>query len=106
MIDYNDADKALNYLKGTDREAAQAKALLSALDDQKKTILAVEFLNCEGSAAERSQRALASDMYIEHIIKVKDATFDFELLRNQRKSAELQIEMWRSVNSNRNKGNI
>ena len=106
MISINDAEQALNYLKSTDEEAARAKSYLNALEDQKKTILAVQFHECTGSAAERTQKALASDEYSEHIEKIKDAMYDFELLRNRRKSAEVQFEMWRSINSNQRKGNI
>ena len=106
MIDYKDAEKALEYLKNTDIKAAQAKAHLEAMHDRKKTVLAVEFINSEGPAAARSQIALASDPYNDILLAHQEAVLDFETIRNQRKSAELQIDMWRSINSNQRKGNI
>ena len=106
QIDIVDAHKAIEYLKSTDEEAARAKANLELLQDQKKTVDAVQFVNAEGGQGERAKIALASDEYSEHLEKINDAVFTFELIRNRRKAAELQIEMWRSINSNQRKGNI
>jgi len=107
MITQDDAEKALDYLKATDSDAARARSLMNYLDDTKKTILASEFMRVDkGSAAEKQKIAEGSQIYIEHLGKLREATLDYETLRNQRKSAELQIEMWRSINSNMKKGNI
>jgi hypothetical protein len=106
MIDYNAADAAINYLVSTDVELARCKTLYEALYEQKKTIQAIEFLAASGSAAERTQKALASDSYIEHLSLIKDAQIEFEILRNKRQSNSAVIDMWRSVNSNQRKGNI
>lgn len=107
MIDYTDAEKALEYLKSTDREAARAKAYATFLDDAKKTVLAMTYNAFEsGSAADKAKKAEGSQDYLDHIKKLQKANEDWEVLRNKRKSAEIQIEMWRSVNSNQRKGNI
>jgi DNA mismatch repair ATPase MutL len=106
MINYNDAEVALNYLVGTDEEAARAKVMYEALYEQRKTIRAVQFLNAKGSAAERTEKALASDEYQEHLILIKDAQIDFEILRNKRFTNQSIIEMWRSVNSAMKMGNV
>ena len=106
MIDYNDAEKAIKYLVATDEELGRAKTLYDGLYDQKKTIQAIQFLKATGSAAERTQRALASDEYIGHLLIIKDAQIEFEILRNKRQSQISVIDMWRSVNSNQRKGNI
>lgn len=106
MINYNDAEQALNYLKNTDTEFARRKCLYEGLDDQKKTVEALAFISAEGSAAERAQKAKASNEYQDHIQAINEARIEFETMRNQRQTAALQIEMWRSVNSNMKKGNI
>ena len=106
MINYSDAERALEYLKSTDVEFARRKALYEGLDDQKKTVEAISFMKSDGSAAERGQKAKASDSYQKHIKEIHDARLEFETMRNQRQTAVLQIEMWRSVNSNQRKGNI
>ena len=106
MINYNHAADALQYLVDTDEEAARAKVLYEGLYEQRKTIRAVSFLNATGSAAERTERALASETYQEHLLLIKDAQIEFEILRNKRFTKQSIIEMWRSVNSNQKKGNI
>ena len=101
-----DAHNALMFLVQTDEEAARAKSYYQALDDAKKTIEACEFMKASGSAGERKQIALSSDEYLLHLSKVENALLDWETLRNKRSTAALQIEMWRSINSNMKKGNI
>jgi len=97
----------LNYLKDTDGGAAKAKSYWSGLEDQKKTILADQKLKANGtSATERAVQAEASQEYKKHIKLVEEAHYDWLVVMNQRKSAELQIEMWRSFNANQRKGNI
>jgi len=106
MINYDNAATALKYLVNTDEEAARAKVLYEALYQQRKTIRAIQFLNAKGSAAERTEIALASTEYQEHLSILKDAQIEFEILRNKRITNQSIIEMWRSVNSNQKKGNI
>lgn len=106
MINYNDSEVALNFLVNTDIEAARAKCLYDGLLLQKKTIRAIQFLNSTGSAAERTEKALASEPYQSHLRHIENAQIEFETLRNQRSSNALIIEMWRSVNSNQKKGNV
>ena len=106
MINYDHADVALGYLTSTDIDAAKAKCLYDGLMLQKKTVRAIQFLNSSGSAAERTEKALASEVYQLHLKKIEDAQIVFETFRNERASNVLVIEMWRSVNSNQGKGNI
>ena len=106
MIDYNAADNAIKYLVQTDDDFARAKTLSDALYEQKKTIQALQFLKASGSAAERTQKALASEAYQDHLKKISDAQMDFETLRNKRISQVSVIDMWRSVNSNQRKGKV
>ncbi len=106
MIGYNDAALALDYLVETDEEAARTKVLYEGLYEQRKTIRAIQFLKATGSAAERTERAVASIEYQEHLKLISDAQIEFEIIRNKRFTKQSIIEMWRSVNSNQKKGNI
>jgi len=54
MIDYSDAEKALEFLKSTDKEAARAKARAEALDDAKKTVLALVYNEFGEGSADRN----------------------------------------------------
>lgn len=106
MITYSHADIALQFLVGSDIDAARAKCLYDGLLLQKKTVRAIEFLSSTGSAAERTEKALASENYQLHLKKIEDAQLDYETLRNQRGSNAEIINMWRSVNKNQGTGNI
>ena len=106
MISYQNAEDALSYLLSTDEEYARTKTLYDALCEQKKTIAALEYGKLSGSAAEKNQQALASDNYQSHLRAIRDAQIEFETVRAVRISKQALIEMWRSINSARNKGNI
>ena len=100
------AEKALAYLVDSDVDAAMAKARVDLLDDRKKTILADEYMKASGSQGDRIKAAESSEAYKSHIQKLHDARYEWEIIRNKRKSAELQIEMWRSQNANMRRGNV
>ena len=107
MINYDDAEKALGFLKSTDTEAARLRAYASALDDMKKSVLAMVYNELkEGSAADRTKKAEGSKEFQSHLEKLRSANEEWYVMQNQRNSAATQIDMWRSVNSNQRKGNV
>lgn len=106
MIDYNDAEIALQFLCNTDVDFARAKTLYDGLYEQRKSVIAIEFGKAKGSAAEKTKLAESSEEYQKHLMAVRDAQIEFETLKAKRHTKQLIIDMWRSVNSNRNKGNV
>lgn len=106
MITDSQMDKAINYLAETDDAAAQAKARLSILEKQEKTVLGVSFLTSNGNNQEREYQARTSDEYIKWQQEHGDAVLEHETYRNKRIRAEAVIEVWRSINSNRRAGMI
>lgn len=106
MISPDRLHKAMTYLAETDKGFAIAKSYMIGLDDQKKTILATQYVNAEGSQGDKNQIALASGEYKVHLKKYKDSVYDYEILRNKRITESLIVEVWRSLNAARNKGNI
>ena len=95
----------MTYLSQTDEETAKAKSRMKGLEDQKKTILAVEVLKQEGlSAAAALKAAEASDAYREHLTQYEEAVFDYEILNNKRNTEQMAFEMWRSCNANQRQG--
>lgn len=106
MISDDKLQKALIYLAETDESCAKARGLLAGLDRQAKTVKAVEFLNSPGNVSERNEMAYSSQRYVDHTIKIENATVDYEIMRNKRLTAELIVEVWRSENANRRRGNV
>ena len=106
MISEDRVEKALKYLRETDVLCAKAKALMKGLDDQKKTIHAIQYLKSTGAQGEKDKIALASSEYADHLDKVKTSIYDYEELKNRRDTEVLIIETWRSMNANQRRGNI
>ena len=102
-------EKALEYLSQTDEPCALAKSNMEGIKEQKKTILAIELLKVkEGSVSEKEAKAHSSDDFGVWLDKYEEAVLVYETYRNRRKTAELLIEAWRSINSNRRQagGNV
>jgi len=87
---------------------AQAKALMKGLEKQEKTIKARSFIATkgEGGVAEREAISVTSKEYLEWHGRYEDSIMDYETLNNKRLREQLVVEVWRSLNSSRNKGNI
>lgn len=98
--------KALIYLAETDEPFAKAKALVEGLSEQRKTIKAVAYLQSTGSQGDRTEMAYACAAYKQHIDKLNDAIYDFEIMRNKRSTESLIVEVWRSFNAARRSGNL
>jgi hypothetical protein len=106
MINADRLQKVLTYLAETDEPAARAKSLVTGLEESLKSIRADQFLQAKGTNGEREAFALSSQAYKDHIEKIKDATYDYEVMRNKRTTAVLIVEVWRSEQANRRSGNI
>ena len=98
--------KALDYLAHTDAKAANAKALVEGLSEQRKTLKSILYLAATGDQKKREAEAYAGEEYILHVEKYQNAILEFETLRNRRITAALIVEVWRSCNANRRNGNI
>ena len=109
MSNLPDADKvgkALHYLATTDVEFAKLSAAVKALEHKGKVIRATTYLSSEGTIAEREARSLTSLAYKEFLGDLENTITDRETLAAHRKLAELNIDVWRSLNSARSKGQI
>ena len=96
--------KAINHLANTDEEYGKLCAAVSAMEHKVKTLKAMEYLKTSGTVGERQAIVDSSQAYKDWTEEMENTTADREILRAQRKTAELLIELWRSVNSARGKG--
>lgn len=108
MISEERLSKALTYLAETDEKAAKAKGYMLGLDRQTKTIEGILFVQMPNdmTVAEKNSRVQASNQLKEHNEKYVNAVVDFETVKNKRETENLVIEVWRSLNASRRKGNI
>ena len=108
MIEEERLTKALEYLAKTDESCARAHALMIGIDRQTKTIEGQLFIQMppEMKVAEKDARVFASQTWVDHNEKYQNAVADYEIMRNRRDTAALIVEVWRSENANRRKGNL
>jgi len=107
MISFEKRDSCLEFLAATDAPLATAKAYMLGMEDQKYTILSTEQIESKHKAiGNKKADAYTTKAYFDWCKKHRDSVYDYELLRNQRTTALLFIECWRSENSARTKGLI
>ena len=107
MNDYfKKAEKALDYLQQSEQEFAELKAKHQAMDKRRSIVRASCFLDSEGTAAERKEKAENHPDYRQAVNDWQKAMEDFYLVDAKRERANLIIEMYRSVNSAMKRGNI
>jgi hypothetical protein len=99
-------EKALTYLAETDLPAAEAKARAKALEAYGKTVKAFGLLEANGTVAEREAKALISEKYAEFLDDYERAVIEDAHFANKRATESGIVEVWRSCQANRRKGNV
>lgn len=100
-------EQALEFLAQTEEEFANAVGLKAVIDDMQKIVLSREFTVAEGkSIADRDAAARATPAYAEAVAKTQDAYTNESLLRAKRLRYEATIEVWRSLEASRRRGNV
>jgi hypothetical protein len=98
------AEKALRYLLDTDEKAAELKSDMERLEHMAKSMRDTAFQHLQGSVADRTAAAnVAPDVqraWGEYFAAVRACN----AVVNKRRTEELVIDCWRSVNSNRRAG--
>jgi hypothetical protein len=106
-ITENGAETAVRYLAETEEQFAKAVGRRSVADDLQKIALSQEFLAAEGkSIAEREAKARTSERYLRAVAETEDAYTAEALYRAKRLRYETTIEIWRTQESSRRRGNV
>ena len=101
-----DVSHMLASLAQSDEKYARLTAKIKALDHRRRVVRAIAFLETSGTVAEREALSQASKEYQAFIKEYENTIADREILAAKRKRAELTIDVWRSLNSARSKGQI
>tara|TARA_B100000131_G_scaffold114562_1_gene111530 strand:+ start:2821 stop:3141 length:321 start_codon:yes stop_codon:yes gene_type:complete len=103
----NDVEKAVEYLASTDEQHAKIAASQESMRDAEKHTkgkFVLEHNDLPVSKAEHSY--YASKEFLE-ILKLKKEGFEhLKELTNKRQTAVLRIEIWRTLEASRRKGNV
>ena len=100
-----DAESALMFLSNTDEQygklQTQVKATLFLADQTRYNI----FLDVEGkNIEERKAKSVIDEVYTDRMRDHYRAEKDMRILQAERKTAELKIDLWRSINAARRTG--
>lgn len=106
MISYERVEQALTRLAETDQPCADLKADVVRSDKKAKSIHSAIFLRQQGTVKEREAIADNSPDYQDALEDHFKAIELYEGIRNERSRQELVIEVWRSINAARNRGQI
>ena len=100
-------EEALKYISHTDEDSGRLDGLCKGLKRKEKIVFAQAFLNAQGgSVAEREAKARTSQEYRSFEMNYEEKEVEKDILQVKRLTEFTVIEVWRSLNSSRNKGNI
>jgi len=102
----DDVSRALAYLASTDAEHGRLIGRVRGLEHQRKTIKGLAYLEADGTVQAREASAYSSLTYRAWVEDYENAWADSATIQAKRKRAELTIDVWRSLNAGRRKGNI
>lgn len=94
-------ERALRWLATTDIRLAELRVEVLRTEYMADVAESLAYSHLEGSVEDRKRGAKASTERGDAMEKFFVATREYEKLRAQRKSAELLINAWQSVNANR-----
>jgi hypothetical protein len=100
------ADDAANFLTETDAKLARLHQAHETSKRKAKRIWSAIFKRVEGNIEERKAQA---EIHTDYLVAVDDeleALLTFEILRNQRDTADTVIDFWRSWNKAKTDGVI
>ncbi len=97
-------EAALKRLAATDDLSAELHTRVERAEFKAKAVKDAAFLRSEGTAGERSAFAGTSEIYAAAMEDYFAALQAHESLRNERARKIIVIDVWRSLNSARNKG--
>ena len=106
MIDEKRLSKALTYMAETDEPCAELKADMERAEFMAKATKDAIFMRLDGTVAERAAQAGSHEEYAGAMGVYFGNLKRFEAMRNKRQTESLIVDVWRSLNSSRNKGNL
>ena len=101
-----DIDNDLQYLAKTDESYSTASAELDYQKDELKHTKGIFVTKSDTSVSKAQEEFYANQEYKLAIDKIYNAQVTVNTLRNKRATAILRIDVWRTLEASRRKGNI
>lgn len=107
MISSEQAEKALLYLAESEEEYARYRALRETEKERLKIIHAsLAMDSTENSQAAKSLDSYSNNAYIDALANYNDVIEAYYLIEAKRKRAEITVEVWRTEEASRRRGNV
>ena len=101
MIEDDEVEKALDWLRDNANEIGTAKERLVKAGHMVKHIKALQMQRWNGMTVSAQEReAVASPEYLEALLEEAKAAGQYEIMKSLREAAALKIEVWRSASAN------
>ncbi len=97
-------ERSLKFLAETDEPAAEAKTAVERASFKLKKVKAAIIQHEEGAMELRKAKAENSPEADQAGMEYLDAYLESEKLHNKRKTEQLIVDVWRSLNANRRQG--
>ena len=101
-----DIEKLITFLANTDEPFAKVQAELTYGQDILKHLKGAFVSGSELPVSKATEQFYASKHYTNHISKLHKLNVEQLTMKNQRKTAEMKIEIWRSMEASRRKTNV
>ena len=105
-IPYARVGQALTRLAETDEQEAELRALVEKTKEQAKSMFTVIAASSSGTVLEREAAAYKHEDYKSAKAAEFNAIAQHQQVKNERAREVIVIDVWRSINSARNKGQI
>jgi hypothetical protein len=99
-------EEAVDFLATTDEEAAELQAQMERMELKAKAVKDALVKHGEGGLGDRVAAAGCDPTYTAAMDQYFDAVAEFHKAKNRRATASIIIDVWRSLNSARNRGNV
>lgn len=99
-------EQALKYLAQTDVNHAELSGRVKQLEELLKSVKAKEYLNATGTDGNRTSVALSSQTYIDAVNEWSEAVIAFKTVDNLRNREMLIVDLFRTLEASRRKGNL
>ena len=104
MIDNDQVEKALFYIRDVAPRAGQLAGAVKEAEARRKASMAISFLQATGTVAEREARSRTDTAVIKAYSDYCESVAAYETIKLNIKASEMLIEVWRTENSNRRAG--
>ena len=96
----------LDFLAKTDVRYAELKAGLEHIKNTTKSVKGAFIVESKDSVAKSSEAFYASKIFVDSQKRTHELNKEFHILETKRQSAIMRIDVWRTLEATRRKGNV